>query len=141
MTAKSSEQYGKTLLDDPRSCWERCRTLAERSPDDIALVSMHQPAGLYNIPIVEHGNIGSSSNGSYLTLTYKNLESAVDRLTDGLRTLGVRPGHGLVTFLPNGVERILTFFASSRIGSTFVPISIQNLANTEEVTHMLRVCR
>lgn len=114
-------------------------------PDNIALVCAHQDANLYGIPSVRNPDIkGVASNGvqngehrPYLRWTFQNLKSGVDRLKIGLRSLGVRRGMTIVTFMPNCAEYVLTWWAARGMGLVMAPINPRNLSNKEEVLHVL----
>jgi acyl-CoA synthetase (AMP-forming)/AMP-acid ligase II len=114
-----------------------------RWPDNIALVCAHQAANLYDIPSVPtpslQGVEGSQieERRPYLRWTFQSLESGVDRLKVGLRSLGVRPGMAVVTFMPNCAEYVLTWWATRRMGLVMAPVNPRGLSNREEVAHML----
>lgn len=112
-------------------------------PDNIALVCAHQAANLYDItsvptPVVQGiDGIQDEEHRPYLRWTFQNLKSGVDRLQTGLRSLGVRPGMAVVTFMPNCAEYALTWWATRGMGLVMAPVNPRNLANKEEVVHML----
>src|SRR3989440_886269 len=51
------------------------------------------------------------------TLTYSDLDAAVDRFAAGLRTIGVRAGDRVALLLPNTPHFIVAFFAVLRAGA------------------------
>lgn len=104
-------------------------------PDNIALVCLHQAADLYDIPSVP--NTDFHGGDPYLRWTFQNLQSGVDRLQSGLRSLGVRPGMPVVTFMPNCAEFVLTFWAARALGLVMAPVNPRNLSNQDEVAHIL----
>lgn len=114
-------------------------------PNNIALVCAHQAANLYDIPSVPLAQPEfQGANGSqdeerrpYLRWTFQNLKSGVDRLQIGLRSLGVRRGMAVVTFMPNCAEFVLTWWAARGLGLVMAPINPRNLSNKDEVAHML----
>ena len=53
--------------------------------------------------------------------TYKDFLTSVNRLSEGLRGLGVKKGDRVALFLPNGIEFLYTMFALGRIGALYVP--------------------
>lgn len=55
------------------------------------------------------------------TLTYGELETAVERLAAGLLTLGVESGERISLLLPNCISFVVCYFAAARIGVVVVP--------------------
>lgn len=112
-------------------------------PDNIALVCAHQDANLYDIPSVPNPDfqgvdaIQNEERRPYLRWTFQNLKSGVDRLKTGLRSLGVRRGMPVVTFMPNCAEFVLTFWAAREMGLVIAPLNPRNLSNEDEIAHML----
>lgn len=121
------EQLGYTdeLFHDSVAKW----------PDKIALVCAHQGSNLYDIPSETQNE--QRSVRPYLRWTFQNLKSGVDRLKVGLRSLGVRRGMAVVTFMPNCAEFVLTWWAARGMGLVMAPVNPRNLSNKEEVAHML----
>ena len=72
---------------------------AERAPD---------------APCVEDERTGLSSG---------QFAAAVERLSGGLASLGVRAGDVVATMLPNCVEMVLTLFAAWRMGAAVTPVN------------------
>ena len=114
--------------------WQRLQKAALEHEDRLAVISVHQPPSLYKID-------STSVNKRYLQWTYAQLSSAVDRLSSGLTSHGVRRGEALATFLHNGAEFIIAFWAAHKLGCPFVPINPRSLANVSETTHMLTLAR
>lgn len=54
------------------------------------------------------------------TLTYRDLDAAVDRFAAGLRSIGVRPGDRVSLLLPNTPHFVIAFFAVLRAGGVVV---------------------
>src|SRR5205807_2682211 len=54
------------------------------------------------------------------TLTYRDLDAAVDRFAAGLRTIGVRAGDRVSLLLPNTPHFMVAFFAVLRAGAIVV---------------------
>jgi crotonobetaine/carnitine-CoA ligase len=57
------------------------------------------------------------------TLTYRELRDAVDRVTTGLLSIGVRMGTHVALMLPNVPEWPITWLAIARIGAVAVPVN------------------
>ena len=68
-------------------------------------------------------------------LTYSQFLNQVDAFSTGLTKLGIRKGDKAGLILPACVENVLAFFAFSKIGAPFVPMSPQLRAS--EVKHIL----
>lgn len=126
-----SEGYGGACPVEPR-VWSRLQTSAWNSASRLAVASLHQPPGLYNI-------ITDAGSDTYLRWTYTHLSVAVDRLAGSLQRLGAKRGTAVATLLSNGVEYIIAFWAVHKLGCRFVPLNPKTLANAEEASHMLRV--
>src|SRR5437762_13045627 len=54
------------------------------------------------------------------TLTYRDLDAAVDRFAAGLRTIGVKAGDRVSLLLPNTPHFVVAFFATLRAGAIVV---------------------
>jgi long-chain acyl-CoA synthetase len=54
------------------------------------------------------------------TLTYRDLDGAVDRFAAGLRSIGVQPGDKVSLLLPNTPHFVIAFFAVLRVGGVVV---------------------
>ena len=54
------------------------------------------------------------------TLTYREVDAAVDRFAAGLRSIGVRPGDHVSLLLPNTPHFVIAFFAVLRVGAVVV---------------------
>ena len=76
---------------------------ADRTPDAIAV-------------------IGETEDGAVARWTYASLRKAVDRLANGLRSLGVRPRDTVGIFLPMAPETVVAVMACSKLGAIWVPI-------------------
>jgi acyl-CoA synthetase (AMP-forming)/AMP-acid ligase II len=140
MAASLSEEHGPPVPTNLPTCWQKFRDLVDNHPQDLALVSMHQPAGLYGIENVVIDNQAYQKQ-PYLRWDYQNLGRAVDRLSTGLQHLGAQAGMALITFMPNCVERMLAVLAADKLGCPFTAISPKNLINMEETAHMLKLCK
>ena len=112
--------------------WHRLHKSAVTYSNRLALASLHQPPTLYGIAT-------DVTNNEYLRWSYKELAFGVDTLTGKLRRIGVKRGQPVATFLYNGVEFVMAFWAAHKIGCPFVPLNPRSLVNAEEAAHMLRV--
>ncbi|KAL9013369.1 MAG: hypothetical protein Q9173_001941 [Seirophora scorigena] len=112
--------------------WHRLRSSAVSYSKRLALASLHQPPTLYGIA-------ADSTHPDYLRWTYNHLNIAVNTLARELQKLGAKPGQPVSTFLYNGAEFVMAFWAAHKLGCPFVPINPRTLVNTEEAAHMLRL--
>src|SRR5262249_53594236 len=55
--------------------------------------------------------------------TASQLMARANRLSHGLRALGLKPGDAVATVLPNGIEMIEAYLATFQIGCYLVPIN------------------
>lgn len=67
--------------------------------------------------------------------TYDSIDAAVARIAGGLRALGVHRGDRVVIHLPNGLEWIIAYHATVRLGAVVIPANI--LLSAAEVTYMV----
>lgn len=138
MAERLSEVYGDPLPPNIPSLWESFSTAAENYPENIALVATHQSPTLFGItsqPLEDE----QYQKKPYLRWTYKEFKNAVDRTKLGLQTLGVHEEMPILTFVNNSAEYFLVLQAVNSIGAVLAPINPRNLANKEEMTHMIRV--
>lgn len=67
--------------------------------------------------------------------TYEDFWLRVNRLGNGLRSLGVRPTDRVAMMLPNCPEALLTHWAVVKLGGTFMPIN--TMFKEKELTYVL----
>ncbi|KAL1610791.1 putative NRPS-like protein biosynthetic cluster [Paraconiothyrium brasiliense] len=140
MTVEStslSYVVGKELPGPWKSCIQRLEECASNYANETAVVCAHQPHDLFDIKSQPLDN-PEYTNSPYLRWTYREFYALVERLARALAATGVGQGTPVFTFLPNGAEFLIILFASMRLGSSLVPINVRNLANTQEVTHMIK---
>lgn len=128
---------GPELPGPYKSSIQRLEECASTYANDTAVVCAHQRHDLYgrdSQPIED----SDYSKSPYLRWTYREFYATVKQLARALAAIGVGPGTPVFTFLPNGVEFLIVLFASMRLGSSLVPVNIQNLTNVQEVTHMIK---
>jgi len=73
--------------------------------------------------------------GSNGRQTYAELQSKVNRLANGLQSLGVGKGQNVGVMAVNTPEFVEIYYATASVGATFVPLNFR--AKTEELTHMV----
>lgn len=97
--------------------------VANRQPNDTALVSLHQ---------TDHLGLGN------LRWTYAQLRDGSIRLAHRLAAAGMRKGSRIATFLYNEIEWALLFLASARLGCHFIPLDPRTLATPSDAVYLLR---
>ncbi|CAO1598074.1 hypothetical protein XANCAGTX0491_001847 [Xanthoria calcicola] len=112
--------------------WQRLSHAATTCSTRLALASLHQPPALYGIAT-------EVTAPGYLRWSYGHLNRAVNTLAGKLQKLGAMPGQPVTTFLDNGAEFIMAFWAAHKLGCPFVPLNPRTLLNREEAAHMLQV--
>ncbi len=68
-------------------------------------------------------------------IPYRELVEGVNRLAQGFKALGLRPGDRIAVMMPNIPHHPISFFALLKIGVTIVPVSI--FFKAEEIHHQL----
>ena len=58
------------------------------------------------------------------TITFKALDTAVNRLANGLAKLEVAPGQRVAVMLGNHPDHILAFFALAKLGAVWIPVNV-----------------
>lgn len=140
MSSVLSEDSGDPIPDIIPTIYSRYRKNVDENSDHLALIAVHQPAGLYGIAnIALEDDVYKSK--PYLRWNYEGFGLAVDTLARGLISYGARKGMALVTFVPNAAEPLMAALAASKNGYPFSPISPRNLSNIEETIHMINVIK
>lgn len=130
-TSALSEAKGAPCPVEP-PVWQRLHNAALTFSTRLAVASLHQPPKLYDID-------KDPGSKAYLRWSYADISIAVDRLAKSLQDLGAKRGQAVATFLYNGVEFVMAFWAAHKLGCPFVPINPRTLINAEEAAHILRV--
>ena len=68
-------------------------------------------------------------------ITYKQLDQAVNRLANGLISIGVSPGDRIAVMLNHHEDHITTFFALAKLGAVLIPVNV-NLSG-EPLSYLL----
>ena len=117
----------------PVELWpERIYTLPELQYDPrlnlaAALLDIHVEHGCGDSVAVVHGAA---------RLTYAALQRMVNRIGNGLRTHGVKPGSRVILRMPNRPEFIATWLAVQKIGA--VCVSTMPMLRARELTYVIR---
>ncbi|KAI0138789.1 hypothetical protein BJ166DRAFT_489906 [Pestalotiopsis sp. NC0098] len=125
-----SEAIGHPHPAEP-AILQRLKTAASENQERIAVVSTYQKADLYGI--------STNANGDeYLRWSFGNLEAAVDKLVASLLHSGVCEGDRIATFLPNGVEFLISYWAALRLHCPFVPLNPKTFDSQDEAEYLLK---
>lgn len=65
---------------------------------------------------------------------YGGLYEQVNRLSNGLRSLGVKAGNKVSLYLPNSIEFVIGYYAVQQLGAVVVPINV--LLRAEEIKYI-----
>ena len=117
MQAKRSQSYAfagsqKSLLG--KTMGEMFDDIAEKYPDNDAIVSLHQG----------------------IRYTYRELENEVNRTAKGLLGLGLKKGDRVALWATNVAEWIITQFATAKVG--MIMVTINPAYRTHELEYVLR---
>ncbi|OGL47749.1 MAG: hypothetical protein A2W05_03990 [Candidatus Schekmanbacteria bacterium RBG_16_38_10] len=74
-------------------------------------------------------------NDNVEAVTYKEFNEKVNRLANGLLSLGVKKGDFVTCNLPNSTGFCLTWFATSKIGAIMIPTN--TMSQSDEMEYML----
>jgi long-chain acyl-CoA synthetase len=70
------------------------------------------------------------------TITYKDLNGEVDRLSHGLVRAGLRPGDICVLMMPNSVDWAIVYYALAKVGAVVLPVNF--LYRVGELEHIFK---
>jgi acyl-CoA synthetase (AMP-forming)/AMP-acid ligase II len=138
MAEALSEIYGKPLPQRIPSLWESFTSAVEYYPDNTALIATHQPPNLFGItsqPLEDE----QYRQKPYLRWNFKDFNTGIERTIRSLRSLGVHEEMPVMTFVNNSAEYYLVMQAANVIGAVLAPINPRNLANKDEITHMIKI--
>ncbi|KAF3490794.1 uncharacterized protein GIQ15_00311 [Arthroderma uncinatum] len=118
--AQTKDERQRKPADDLITIFD---TVAQRQPNDTALVSLHQK---------DHLGIGA------VCWTYSQLRDGSVRLAHRLAAVGFIKGRRIATFLYNEIEWAVLFLACARLGCHFVPLDPRTLNTPSEAIYLLR---
>ena len=81
-------------------------------------VDRHARSGLAGKPAL----IWEGEDGTTRTLTYEDLAAEVNRIANGLKTLGVSQGDAVGIYMPMVPEAVAAAYACAKIGAIYLPI-------------------
>ena len=113
-----AEDRGQHLPIPNRSLYQILTQSAHRHPDNVALVSCHQPFNL-----LSSKKFPAIDDRRYLRWTYARLEDASEHLASNLARRRLRRGTVLVIVLHKSAEWALCLWAAAKLGCTLVPIN------------------
>jgi len=118
------------------SIWENFLEAATKFPDTLAVASTSQKGSLLNLQNlpVDHELYKADP---YVRWSYAEFVKGVTRLIEALEKQGVKEGYPIFTFVYNGAEFFLIFWAAVSLGCSIIPIHPRNLLNKEEATHII----
>ncbi|KZZ95631.1 AMP-dependent synthetase/ligase [Ascosphaera apis ARSEF 7405] len=103
--------------------------IVNKYPNVEAIVSMQQPAGLYDL---------GDKTGRYLRVTYRQLYDKSRLMSRYLTKIhALPPATPMFLFLSTGVELYLSTVAGHHAGFYVVPIAPSTLVNSGEAIHMM----
>jgi long-chain acyl-CoA synthetase len=73
------------------------------------------------------------------TATYREFGSLIDRVADGLASLGMGPGDRITIALPTSPQGVITFYAASRLGAAAA--MVHPLSTAPEVERLITMSR
>ncbi|KAA8649573.1 hypothetical protein EYZ11_005808 [Aspergillus tanneri] len=133
-----SEISGSSIKNDTRCLAERLEQVAEHHPDAVALICAHQDPRRYEFGGTRENDADSDASPAYAQWTYAELYDGVQRLSCGLKSLGLASGCSLFTILGNSVEHVMTTWAGYRLGCLHISMDPRSLSNASEACHMVR---
>jgi len=83
---------------------------------------MTDTTGFWKLAEEDPGRLAAVDPGGR-EVTYGELHAEANRLVHGLRDLGLQPGDGVATVLPNGIEMLALYFAATQAGWYLTPIN------------------
>lgn len=72
------------------------------------------------------------------TVSYGDLQTAVQQVASGLLQLGIAPGERIAVYLPKQLETVFSLFGAAAAGACFVPVN--PLLKPRQVAHILPHC-
>ena len=66
------------------------------------------------------------------TLTFREIDSATDRLGHALLRKGLRPGERVGVLMPNGIDGLLAYYALAKAGLVRVSLNVRDTADDHE---------
>lgn len=138
MTPQLAEADGGALTVEHRTLYEHVSQGVKNHPQNTAIVCMHQPSDHLGHLIQPHT---AHVARQYLVWTYRDLNTAAQRVALGLQARGVRRGSTIATLIQNGVEWAILRNAAVLLDLTFVPLDhgMVTSARQEELTNLMKV--
>ena len=128
--AQIAESVGEPLTHSPESMRDILNKTAKAHAGNVAIASLYQSPQLFDT---------LDTSKEYMEWTYGELDEKAEQLASSLATKGVRRGARVAVFIFNSAEFVLLFWASVKLGATFVPLDPQTTPRTELIHHYLNV--
>ena len=107
--------------------WQRLQKSTVTCSNKLALASLHQSPTLYGVAT-------DVTKIEYLRWSYNDLNFAINTLAGNLQKLGVKRDQPVATFLYNGAEFNMAFWAAHKLGCPFVPLNPPTFLPKKSVT-------
>lgn len=133
-----SELHGAPRAKNLPFMLDRWNEHAEKHADKIAVVAYHQRNDLYEDVL---GPSPTAPTSQVLRWPFSRLRALTHRFASALMLMGVKNGTPIASFIDNGVEWPMWFWACLILGCPVVPFNPRHLSNHEEISHMLRVSK
>lgn len=133
---------GGPIVNNHQSIFSHIERGLLKSPNELAIISMHQPAdhlAEWLGPDRELQFLIKSSDATKncLVLTYAQLHAGALRLAAGLTAQGILPGSRVLCVISNGVEYALILWTCAVLRLTLAALDLSILSNKEVlVTHL-----
>ncbi|KAF7560834.1 hypothetical protein G7046_g3320 [Stylonectria norvegica] len=131
-----AEIHGEEPTDLGLKLWDLFAATAKTYPDREAIVSLWQPQTKF--PSSSPECLNRPGNQAYLRWSYRDLKSKAERLADSLQQMGCRQNMYLVAVLWNSAEWGLFFWATAKLGMTFVPIDPNALQDARDTILLIQ---
>ena len=128
--AQVSESVGEPLTHPPESMRDILNKTAKAHAGNVAIASLYQS-------LKPSDTLDTSKE--YVEWTYGELNEKAGQLASSLTAKGVRRGARFAGFIFNSAELALLFWASVKLGATFVPLDPRTTPRKELIHHYLRV--
>ncbi|KAL9619919.1 MAG: hypothetical protein Q9160_005476 [Pyrenula sp. 1 TL-2023] len=106
-------------------------------PDNTAVIALHQPSNHLGRLIDSSSMVYEEPGRTYLSWTFRQLDTASQRLVSQLQAFGVKRGFTICTFIYSSVEWAIVLWATVKLGLLFTPLDPTVLRRGEEARYLL----
>ncbi|KAG9243562.1 hypothetical protein BJ878DRAFT_568345 [Calycina marina] len=128
-----SEIHGKKLTRPLRPVHDILTAPASTHGSKIAVVCMHQPAGLYS-KVVQ-----GKTTAQYLRWTFAEIIRVSHLMAIALADSGIKPGMTIAAFVENSIESQILFRASLELNCPVALLNPKSTSNHRELVHLFEV--